>query len=648
MVHRIETALSAAIRRRFHLESPRIAASSPPDPALGDLAFPVCFELARSLRRPPREIAREVAEDLGRIPGVARAEVAGAGYVNAFLDRPRWLLELLADPGAPPPSPGRIGKVIVEHTNINPNKAAHVGHLRNAVLGDTLVRSLRYLGHQVEVQNYIDDTGVQVADLVVGFEDLDVDAPAQVARQVERFDYFCWDLYARVTALFAERPGARARRGEVLQCMEKGNNPTAALAEEVVRRVVSRHLETMARIGVHYDLLPRESDILHLHFWKRAFALLRERGAIHLIQEGRNAGCWVMDLADDPEFADIQDTQKVLVRSDGTVTYTGKDIAYQLWKFGLLGQDFHYLQFRTDARGRTLWITTSGPGEPNPPSFGHGSIVYNVIDRRQAYPQKIVAKGLACLGHHEQGRQSHHFAYEMVGLTPSCARELGQDVGENGRQRSYVEMAGRRGLGVKADDLLDRLLERATQEVRKRNPDMEGGKVAAIAERVAAGALRYFMLRFTRNRVIAFDFGEVLAFEGETGPYVQYSLVRANNILKKFSARHETPPDSLESLAPEWLAAPAPEPPSGEWTVARSCALMGSVVAESVQKQEMAGIARYAFTMAQIFNTFYHRFPVLAETDRDARQRRILLVRLFCRTMTRLLGLMGIEVPPRM
>ena len=643
----IEQGLAQAIGRRYGIEPPKVEATLPPDAGMGDLAFATCLQLARTLKRAPRAIATELQEDLEALPAVARVEVAGAGYLNVFLDRLSLLRGMLKDPGAPP-AQAAGGKIIVEHTNINPNKAAHIGHLRNAVLGDTLVRALRYLGQQVEVQNYIDDTGVQVADLVVGFQDLDVPDVATAAAAEEPFDYFCWDLYARVTALYGQQPELKKRRGEVLHQMEEGGNATAELAADVAGRIVERHLATMGRLDIDYDLLPRESDILRLQFWATAFTLLKEKGAVQLVAEGRNAGCWVMDLSGDPEFADIEDTQKVLVRSNGTVTYTGKDIAYQLWKFGLLGRDFHYHRHQGGRPGHDLWVTTSSEGDSKPPSFGGGSKVYNVIDSRQAYPQKVVSKGLACLGFTGEAESSHHFAYEMVALTPACAAELGMTLSAEDSQRPYVEMSGRRGLGVKADDLIDTLVQRAAVEVRRRNADMEQEQVDDIARTLATGALRYFMLRFTRNRVIAFDFGEVLSFEGETGPYALYSVVRATNILRKLQAGGGPGMDDLAAVSDDWLGADAPQPPADEWALARECARLGDVVTESVEKCEMAGIARYAFTLAQTFSNFYHRFHVLAEEDEAARHRRILLVNLFRRTMLRALGLMGVQVPPRM
>jgi len=645
---RIESGLAAAIARRFGIDPPRCTATPTPEPALGDLAFTVAFELARTLRRPPRLIATELAEELGRLADVRSVVVAGGGYLNVFVDRAAFLAGQLGDPGAPRPGFADPGKVIVEHTNINPNKAAHIGHLRNAVLGDTLVRALRYLGRRVEVQNYIDDTGVQVADLVVGFEDLGGPTPSEVARRPGRFDYYCWDLYAQVTALYEAEPERRKRREETLHRMEAGDNPTAALAADLSGRIVRCHLATMARIGVTYELLPRESDILRLQFWSRAFELLRERGAVHLEAAGKNRGCWVMDLSGDPEFADIEDTQKVLVRSNSTVTYTGKDIAYQLWKFGLLGRDFGYRRLPDPPAGHPVWITSSDGGEPDAPAFGGGSLVYNVIDQRQAYPQKVVAKGLAALGFGDAAARSHHFSYEMVALTPACAADLGMALDAEDRARPWIEMSGRRGLGVKADDLLDRLIERAAAEVRRRHADLEPGDVEAIARQLAVGALRYFMLRFTRNRVIAFDLDEVLAFEGETGPYVQYSVVRARNILNRLREREGVGEEELERLVATGIPPSDPQPPDEEWELALLCSRLGEVVADAVGKEEMSGIARHAFALAQSFNSYYHRFQVLGETDPAVRRRRILLVVLFRAAMERALGIMGVEVPPRM
>jgi len=635
-----------------------ITISYPPTAAQGDLASALCFEMARAARKPPRALAEALAGAFPRGGAIDRVEAAGAGYVNAFFDRRACLSVWLVDPRAPRPAAGE--KTIIEHTNINPNKAAHIGHLRNAVLGDTLVRALRWLGRRVEVQNYIDDTGVQVADLVVGFRALrgeELDAvrirytePALAARG-ERFDYVCWDLYAEVTRFYESDAENLRHRRETLHAMEAGGNPIAELAAYVAQRMVRHHLMTMDRLGIRYDLLPKESDILAHGFWSRAFARLRESGAVHRIESGKNAGCFVMDLPGVEEGAG--EDQKIIVRSDGTVTYVGKDIAYQLWKFGLLGRDFDYRPFDWGSPPRyALWETTHG-SEPLPgaPPFGGGHTVYNVIDARQAYLQRVVALGLTRLGHEEESKRSIHFSYEMVALTPAAVAAMFPDypLSEEDKKKPHLEMSGRRGLGVRADDLVDALIARARAEVVARHPDDEAERVEEIARRISIGALRYYMLRFSRNRVVAFDLEGALAFEGETGPYLQYSVVRARNILAKLAERR-----GAQECDAAWLAAHADlgalpaEELGGVWEIPLQLSRLEPVCRQAVDSLELATVAKHAYILAQAFNSFYHRSPVAQEDDAKVRWVRAAITRVYHDGMAHLLGLMGIEVPDRM
>ena len=656
-------ALRRAASRSLGIEPEAIPVTHPPTTKLGDLASPLCFELARSLRRPPRELAAAIVGAFEPGGGIARVEVAGGGYVNGFLDRRTFLTGWLTGPGVSGDRPARGPKSIVEHTNINPNKAAHIGHLRNAVLGDTLVRCLRRLGRRVEVQNYIDDTGVQVADLVVGFQHLrgqDLaavrreDAAATAAPDRVAFDHLAWDLYAEVTRFYEREPErGRELRRRVLHEMERGDNPTAELAGFVARRMVQHHLTTMGRLDVRYDLLPRESDILGLRFWDAARERLAASGAMELVTEGKNAGCLVMRLPG-AEPGSGED-EKVIVRSDGTVTYVGKDIAYQLWKFGLLGRDFHYRRFDWSplAECYTVWVTTSdaSAAEDSAPAFGEGRVVYNVIDTRQSYLQRVVAAGLRSLGHAEQAERSIHYAYEMVALTPAAVAALFPDhpLSEEERGKAYLEMSGRRGLGVKADDLLDTMMARAVREVRARNQAMADDDVARTAERIVVGAVRYYMLRFTRNRVVAFDLDAALAFEGETGPYLQYSVVRARNILAKlvltFGDRAVEPGWLAERLD---LAALPAEAADEHWSLPLMLGRVDEVLAQAVESLELSGVAKHAYVVAQAFNSFYHRYPVAQESDERARATRTAIVRVYHERMIELLGLMGIEVPERM
>jgi arginyl-tRNA synthetase len=376
----------------FSLEQPKRS-------EYGELAFSATFQLARQLRQDPKRIAAELAAEMPAIEDVSALEVAGA-YLNIRFSRGLYGLSLL-DSASAKPAAASGGKIIVEHTNINPNKAAHIGHLRNAVLGDTFVRMLRSLGRRVEVQNYIDNTGVQVADVVVGFHYVERKTPADVAELIRthpRFDYLCWDLYARTAARYEESPELKEHRAETLHAIEAGEGAQAEMAHLVSDAIVQAHLATMLRLGIEYDVLPRESEILHLRFWATAFELLKEHKAIYLETEGKNAGCWVMPAEAFAGESGAEDS-KVIVRSNGIVTYVGKDIAYQLWKFGLLGKDFYYRPLLRYPDGHELWVTTDQPADgAASPGFGRGERVYNVIDTRQSYLQDVVVVPAGCGG----------------------------------------------------------------------------------------------------------------------------------------------------------------------------------------------------------------------------------------------------------
>ncbi len=657
LTKQVEETLLEAIKKRYGVVYEKLTISTPPRIELGELALPVAFDLSRKVKRPPREIARALAEDVSSIAGIWKVDVAGGGYLNLYLHRGSLALKL-ADTIARKlhgrtDEPDLAGKIIVEHTNINPNKAAHIGHLRNAALGDSFVRCLRFLGHTVEVQNYLDNTGVQVADVVVGLQRMEGKSLAEIAALDGKFDYYCWDVYARVAEFYQLSEENRKWRGQTLQAIEAGNNETAEIAEYVAMRIVQAHLATMGRINVSYDLLPRESEILHLNFWDKAFQLLKEKGAIYYVESGKNRGCWVMRAEGDAEACsaesnarETEEDEKIIVRSDGTVTYVGKDISYQLWKFGLLGLDFHYRRFEAP-NGHTLWVTTieEVPGI-EAPRFGAAKRVYNVIDSRQAYLQGIVLQGLKALGFEEEAKNSIHFSYEMVALSPACCEDLGLQLSEEDRKRPYVEVSGRKGLGVKADDLLDTLMEKALSEVRARHsiPQTEAKE---IASRIAVGALRYFLLRYARKTVIAFDFKEALSFDGETGPYLQYAVVRADNIFRKLEESGEAVQETdaglnLEDLQ-EFLAAH-----DDIWELVYQAARLPEIVRLVAQNLELSQLGKHTFSLAQKFNLFYHKYHILSETNTLRKRHLLLVVDLVRKQLTKALELLGCEVPPKM
>ena len=663
--NRLREALTAHIREKYGVEL-TVVLERPPKIEMGEAASPVCFELAKRLKRAPRQIAQEIANGLAPVAGIARVEVAGGGYLNAYFDRGAFWAAALVQKDSAVHKPE---KIIVEHTSINPNKAAHIGHVRNAVLGDTMARTLRGAGYNVQVQNYIDNTGVQVADVVIAFLVMEKRTPVSVKMMAmePRFDYLCWDLYAAATAFFAEdKMRAAALRGATLRAIEEGRGEEAEVAEVVADSIVGFHLRTMARLGIHYELLARESEILHLHFWDAAFAKLKESGAIYLATSGKMAGCWVMPWKDEEkegvntevtEAGSSEDTEKkeedeensqdkIIVRSNGTVTYVGKDIAYQLWKFGLLGKDFHYRKWPKAPAGDTVWATTSFKNDPGAPDFGApAATVYNVIDTRQAYLQQVVAAGLQKLGHPEAAEQSIHLSYEIVALTPRCAAEMGYELGPEEDRKPYVEVSGRKGLGVKADDLIDKLEAATLAEVAQRHPEMSEEERTRTAHEIAVGALRFFLLKFTRNAIIAFDFADALSFEGETGPYCQYAVVRIRGIRRKGveagAGRAELTAETVRTI----LGGPDG---SGLWELLLLAGSADTAVDATIAAQEPAFLAKYAFQLAQGFNNFYHKHHILSETDDQKRAFLLGLTEVVERELVRALDLLGIEAPEKM
>ena len=677
------------LRRTYDLELSRIAIEQPPKVEFGEYALPIAFELAKKLRKAARKIVEEIIGGLGPVEGFKSFEIAGTGYINARLERGELASALASD--AKPPREAASGKVLVEHTSINPNKAAHIGHLRNAILGDTFVRLLKSAGREVDVQNYIDNTGVQVADVIVGFLHLEKktrDEIGELTRQ-PRFDYYCWDLYAHVSQWYEQDKPNLSARHEVLHAIEQGGNETAAIADLISTSVLRRHLETMDRLDIEYDFLPRESEILHLHFWEAAFTQLKERGVLFFETGGKNKGCWVMRRAgtaksenaegaenakkkngsseeahegeklDDrleliplragvdvrPRPSDVtEQEQKVIVRSNGTVGYVGKDIAYHMWKFGVLGRDFGYRKFFRYPNEHDCWISSTN-GQPNHPHFGDVSESYNVIDARQAEAQNTVIEALRGLGYAAQADHYTHFSYEMVALTPRCAQELGYDLSEDDKVRSFIEVSGRKGFGVKADDLIDKLIASAKKEVDSRHPELSEPERSTIATQIAIGALRYFMLKFTKSSVIAFDFKEALSFEGETGPYAQYAVVRATNIFRKGGIDPEAFNRDVASYVSTEEYARYLSAENEIWALWLTAAKTSYIVEQCIATTEPAYLAKHVFQLAQLFNTFYHRHPILTEPEESRKRFLLATAAVVRRELICALAIMGITVP---
>jgi len=496
-----------------------------------------------------------------------------------------------------------------------------------------------------------------LADVVIGFLHMEQRTPVSVKMMAmePRFDYHCWDLYAKATQFLAEDKERAAKlRGETLKAIEEGRGEEAEVAEVVADAIVGCHLRTMARLGIRYELLARESEILHLKFWDAAFEMLRKSGAIQLATSGKMAGCWIMPWEEEvkevkeetSEDEDENSQDKIIVRSNGTVTYVGKDIAYQLWKFGLLGKDFHYRKWPNAPAGEEVWATTSGAGDANAPHFGApAQRVYNVIDTRQAYVQEVVAQGLRGLGHAEAAENSIHLWYERLVLTPRCAAEMGYELSADEAKKPYLEVSGRKGLGVKADDLIDRLEAAALGEVAQRHTDMVAEEQKLTAHAIAVGALRFFLLKFTRNAIIAFDFKDALSFEGETGPYCQYAVVRIRGIRRKGAEAGATNVEVTKQSAGKLLAGAEG---SSLWELLVAAGSLDYAVDAAIATQEPAFMAKYAFQLAQAFNNFYHKHHILSEADEEKRAFLLRLTELVEAQLVRALSLLGIEAPEKM
>ena len=664
--HRLaQRVLECLGKRHPGVALPGVVIEQPPKVELGDFAIPI-FPFAKPLRSSPLKIAQAIKDEIGTIEGIAEMQVAPPGYLNVKIDRGWMASALAADRKAPSDIPS--GKILVEHSSINPNKAAHIGHLRNAILGDTFVRLLRYAGREVDIQNYIDNTGVQVADVVVGFTHLEKKSRAEIEALTRqpRFDYYCWDVYARASRWYEENKQNLAARAATLHSIEQGNNETAQLAELISIAVLKRHLDTMDRLDIEYDFLPRESEILHLHFWDAAFEKLKAAGVLTFETEGKNKGCWIMrragtaeanlttDNTESTEKGEIEEEdQKVIVRSNGTVGYVGKDIAYHMWKFGLLGRDFGYRRFHRYPNAHQCWISTT-PDDPEAaadhPHFGDVTENYNVIDARQSEAQNTVIEALKDLGHGEAAGRLTHFSYGMVVLTPRCAAELGYELTEEEKSRPWIGVSGRKGFGVKADDLLDQLIVSAKKEVEPRHPQLSEPERLGIATQIAIGALRYFMLKYTKQSVIAFDFKDALSFEGETGPYAQYAVVRATSIFRKAGLDADTfGKEVAERFSAADLASFLNANGANEiWELWLAASKTSYIVEQSIATTEPAYLAKHAFQLAQLFNTFYHSNPILSEPDEKRKKFLLATVAVVRRELIRTLGVLGITVPPVM
>lgn len=600
----------------------------PPRPEFGDLSVNVAFIIANKLGLNPLEVAETIGDKL-RIPEdslIADFEVHELGYINFKVRYPdlayRSILDAISKEDYGSLNIGKGKKVCVEHTSVNPNKALHIGHIRNLVLGDSIYRVLKFTGHDVQILNYIDDSGSQIADIVVGFKyaGFPLEPP-----KGKKFDRYCGDhVYVRVNELYAEKPELIMKQKEVLKAIEEGNSDIANFAKELTKRILKEQLKTCWRIGAYYDCLNFESHIIETKIWDKLFNVMKDKGIVQFVKEGELSGCWVIKM-------EGEDEEKVLKRSDGTLTYIAKDIPYAAWKIGLIEDPFQYDIFIKQPNGKDLWSSVSGKGKDEHPSFGNSDLAITVIDVRQSRLQKIISYILSLLGGKSE-KKYLHLGYEVVSLSKRTADEFGIMI----EKKEFIHMSGRKGIYVNADDVLDALHKKAYEETKKRNPNESEEWHHNIAEKVAISALRFDLIKQDLDKMIVFDLSEALNLEGETGPYVQYAHARASSIIQKAGIIPIVTLDGASLLN---------DPIERE--LVKMISKFDLYVEEAVKNLSPKTLARYAYQLATDFNVFYEKKPVLQEKDETKREARIALVQAFRNVVKTAFSLLGIETPDR-
>lgn len=579
----------------------------------GDYSTNIAMQLAKTLRKAPLNIAEQIKVQLEQDKSFAKLihhiQVVPPGFINFYMDWSTWAQTTFELPQLP------AEKVVIEHTSINPNKSAHIGHLRNSCIGDTLVRLMRKIGYEVEVHNYIDDLGNQLADTVVGIQNI------SLSKEHRRFGDYCWDIYSAINKAYQNDPELVHQRTDVLHSLEEGNQNLSWVGLLVAERIVREHIEEMKQFGIEYDLLVWESNIVREGFWASAFELLKQTSLFHQETEGKLAGCWVLKQSTQ-ESGDDSDTEhsidKVLVRSNGILTYTAKDIAYHLWKYGLLQNDFMYKKFAGE-----VW-TTSSHGEHQ--QFGKADMVINVIDYRQQYPQAMVKQALEGLGFTTEAEKLRHVSYGVVSLSPSAAADLGIDTSDG--KASYA-MSGRQGIGIKITELID-LMENVIEESRS-------DKNGLSSRDIATASIRYYLLRFALQTEVVFDLKQATEISGNTGVYLLYSYARALSVLNKAHDKGVMP------FVPEQF----PVLEKAEHALLRHISTWHDSLYVAGKELTPSSLCNYAYELASLFNNFYGACPIL-KTDGDVLKFRVWLTSIFKETLGEALEVLGLPTPSRM
>ena len=596
----------------------------PAKPGFGDVSSNVSFLLAKQLKKSPKDIAEMISQKYQELPQtlVLKSEPHPSGYVNFLANWEKLNQLILSESNLPEFGNVELGNnstIVVEHTSVNPNKALHIGHVRNIIIGDTISRILRKANYNVNVLNYIDDSGLQVADIIVGFKHFGFD---QEPPDGKKFDHYCGDdVYVKTTEKYEHDSSLEEIRKNVLKELEDGDSEIAKFGDKITRRVLSGQLETCWNLAVSYDCLNFESQIIRSGLWSKIFEKLKEMNLVEFENEGKNQGCWVIR-------GEGKEEDKVIVRSNGAATYIAKDIPYAAWKLGLLDDPFHYSKYENEQPlSKTLWQTTLSEGDDSQ-NFS-GEKVITVIDSRQARLQNIIT---SLMGKFKSVPDAYvHLGYESVTLSSDTAKTLGLET--DGKQ---AQMSGRKGLYVNADSVYDLLKKKTIEETKTRHPEMSDDEISQIAHNVAVGTLRYEMIKQDLDKIIAFDLGKSLSLEGDTAPYIQYTHARASRILEK---AQQTPTIDVDfSLLKE----------KPELDLVKAIGLFDLNVRDAAKNLSPKVISRYCHDLAVAFNSFYEKSKVLDLGDENLEKSRLCLVNSFKITIERALDLLGIVAPERM
>ncbi len=603
----------------------------PPKPQFGDLSVNIAFLLSSKTKQDPMEIAQRISNKIS-LRGrdlILKFQPARPGYINFWANQEELAFQTLEKAVLEEEygkiNIGRGRRVVIEHTSVNPNKALHYGHLRNVVLGDSVKRILKFTGNDVQVLNYIDDSGAQVADVIVGFRyaGFPVEPPSQ-----EKYDHYCGDtVYVKVNELYRSRPDLVHRQREVLKALENPDSQIAKFTRELTRRIVREQLKTCWRIGARYDCLNFETHIIGSSLWAEVFGRMKRKRIAIFEKQGKYVGCWIVKVKGEEEGE-----EKVLVRSDGTATYVAKDIPYAGWKLGLIPDKFGYQKFVEQPDGSTLWATTAKGSSGRHPRFGRADLAITITDVKQKRLQRIVSYVLDKLAGAKAAKSYVHLAYELVSLSAETARTLGIEVGEE----EFLHMAGRKGIYINADDVLDALYKKTYEETRSRNPTETNAWLELTSQKVAVAAVRFGLLKQDLDKMITFDLLESLKLEGETGPYIQYAHARASNILQKSGVQPAVTRESVSSLNDEL-----------EGDLLKKIAKFDLIVEEAAINFAPKALARYLYSLSTSFNSFYEKKPVIQEKNENTRLARLGLVKAFQNTCRIGSSLLGIEAPER-